>query len=833
MTTAEQRDFLFEIGTEELPPKALHHLSTALGENIERLLLAAHLQHGKITLFATPRRLAILIDNLEGKQQDQEIECRGPSVNVAFTANGHPTPALHGFAKSHNIKIEDIGRATDSKGTYVTVKKVKVGEKTQALLPEIINKALKNLPIPRQMRWGKESTTFVRPVHWILMLYGSEIVNGTVLGLVANNISYGHRFHHPNEIVITSPNQYEKLLELQGYVIASFQTRKTLIAKQTTRQVGSLGTALIDDALLEEITSITEWPIALLGYFDQRFLLLPPEVLILTLQKQQRCFPVVDKTGALQASFVAISNIDSKQPHVVLRGNENVILARLIDAEFFYKNDLNYLLDSYFDQLRHTVFQTGLGNLYDKTRRLAQLASDIAEQINADVAATKRAAELSKSDLMTTMVGEFPELQGIIGSYYAQHGKEPLAVVNALREQYLPTFAKDKLPATMEGCALSIADRIDNIVGIFSLGKAPTGAGDPFGLRRAAFAILRITLEKKLPLDIFDLVRRSLQQYLKQIDRFDDVLLKNHAVSSKEHDETLEGVANKVAHKIMDFFLERQRSWYLEIGISNNVFDAVRMCQPTVTRPMDFDQRIYAVEYFRSLDEAQTLCAAHKRVKNILADVASINPSKKVSGNGSGQGHHHNLKTAATTTAISDTIDQGLYNKSTAALEADYEKVEIEAKEMLRSLKTKLRDIQLVAKDFIKHSDQSPRKHLIKTSVKPSALFTELTLVAECESEKEQEEQEELDQTLLRENAEKNLAVELSHTTTIITSLCSEAKYQEALKEMAALKNSIDCFFNTVMVMVEDERIRHNRLLLLKQLQTLFCSVADLSYLMN
>ena len=494
--------------------------------------------------------------------------------------------------------------------------------------------------------------------------------------------------------------------------------RQQLIISKTKEAIAGLGRVLFDASVLDEVTSLVEWPIALVGHFDERFLILPPEVLVLVLQKQQRCFPVVDDKEKLVACFVAISNIESKQPDCVVTGNESVILARLTDAEFFYRNDSQYLLESYFDKLEKTVFQTGLGNLHQKTLRLAELTSYIASIINADVAASRRAAELAKSDLMTTMVGEFPELQGVIGYYYALREGLVETIANPLREQYLPAFAKDKVPDSLEGCALAIADRIDTIVGVFSLGKAPTGERDPFALRRAAFGILRIILEKKLNLDVLDLIRRSLRKYLEQVDKFDEMLIKNYEVSSKEQEKPLEEIALILVNKIVDFIFERQRSWYLEDGGSNSVFDAVRMLERPITYPLDFAKRLHAVRYFQTLEAAQVLSAAHKRVKNILASVEKL----------------------------------------------------------------------------------------------PETL--------------------QVNQKLLQEAGEIELATKVLQMQDTVMQYCAKAQYQEALQELATLKSSVDYFFNTVMVMVDNEKLRNNRLALLKQLQDLLCSVADIAYVL-
>lgn len=740
-----QRDFLLEIGTEELPPKALSQLNYALGENLKQQLAGADLTHGEIELFATPRRLAVLIKNLISKQPNKMVEQRGPHVSVAFNLDGTPTIACQRFAETNGVKIAELGRVKDARGNYVMAKKVRVGEIAQNLLPELVNKALKTLPIPRQMRWGRGVISFARPVHWIVMIYGEEIVAGTILGVAASNKTYGHRFHAPQAITITTPRQYKELLRTAGYVIANAAQRKTLITAQANSAASAIntdsfyGTVVIDEDVLDEITSITEWPVALCGNFAARFLRLPREVLLLVLQKQQRCFPIVDIHNNLTGHFIAISNIKSKRPGCVIEGNERVVLARLTDADFFYRSDIQLPLTEHFEQLQKTVFQANLGSMFDKTLRLKEIASYVANLIGADVAATVRAAELSKSDLITTMVGEFPELQGIMGYYYALHAGESQKTAMALREQYLPNFAKDVLPQTLEGAALAIADRIDNIVGIFSLGKVPTGERDPYGLRRAVFGVLRILLEKNLDIDVLDLVRRAMRQYLEQIEKFDELLVKNYESPSEEGEESLEEIAARAINKIMEFIFERQRSWYTEAGVASVVFEAVRMRKPLVTRPIDFAKRLYAVQYFLTLEEAQALSAAHKRVKNILADAA-----------------------------------------------AKGENVFVDAAKKLNTEKSE-------------------------------NVATAIML--------------ELNHKLLKEEAEKELAAKLMQVTQLVVAFCAKAKYQEALQEMATLKSSVDYFFNTAMVMVDDKKLRHNRLILLQLLQNLFYSVADIAYL--
>lgn len=712
----ETADFLLEIGTEELPPNALPELRDALSQHLIILLAKAGLPHGEVTAFATPRRVAIIVQQLAVKQSDRTVEQRGPSVTAAFDAAGKPTEACRGFAKSCNVTIDDLAQKTDEKGSWLVFNSTKKGKTSQELLPEIVAQALKKMPIPRMMRWGQGDASFVRPVHWILMLHGNEVIPATIMNIASGNKTYGHRFHHPEAITISAPDQYEDALKKQGYVIADFDKRRALIKKNVLEIATKIGTPLIEENLLDETTSLTEWPVALLGEFDQRFLKLPPEVLLLSLQKQQRCFPILDKDGKLLPYFITISNIESKQPESVIQGNENVIRARLTDAEFFYRTDMQFPLSSYLERLKKTVFQTDLGNVYDRTLRLADLAGDIANKIGADVVDTRRAAALSKADLMTTMVGEFPELQGIMGYYYASAQAESESVAKPLRELYLPRFAKDILPETLAGCALALADRFDFIVGIFSIGKAPTGEKDPFGLRRAVIGILRIIIDKKLELDLLELVEKSIGFYRKQLEKYDQIIEKNYQVPSEEQAKTIAELIDILKEKIMGFIFERLRSWYGEKNIPAHIFKAVKMHKPLITKPIDFDKRVFAVQRFHSLPEAQTLVIAHRRVNNILASAK------------------------------------------------------------------------------------------IKSGIK-------------------------FNSKLLTEGPERELAERIVATMEIIKTLRANNQYQEALTTLAKLKSSIDYFFDNVMVMDEDPKLRDNRLLLLQQLQALLSCVADISQL--
>lgn len=586
------QDFLLEIGTEELPPKQILILAQTLAHNLEQELNAHALTYDSTKSYATPRRLAVLVKNLADTQNEQTIERRGPSFKLAFTAEGKPTTAAYKFATSCNIDVTQLEQYENDKGKWVIAKIIKSGSATLILLPQLVINAIAKLSLAKTMRWGTGKIEFVRPVHWIAMLYGKTTVTATILGIVASNLTYGHRFHHPQPITLANAADYEKLLETQGYVIADFNQRKNIIRSKVIEIATLKGKALIDDALLEEVTGLVEWPEALLGEFDITFLQLPREVLITSLEQQQRCFPIVDASEKLCPYFVTISNIHSNNPQQVIAGNNRVIKARLTDAEFFYRTDLGILLDDYLNKLKTVVFQDKLGSVYDKSLRLMELSGAIATQLNLDPNATKRAAQLAKADLMSTMIGEFPELQGVMGYYYALAQHEAETVATAIKEHYLPRFAGDVLPQTDVGAILALADRIDTLVGIFGINKIPTGEKDPLGLRRAALGIIRIMLDKNLNLDLLQLLQIAQQNYA--------VALDNAAVTTQ----------------VLDFIFERLRNWYDEQHINLNTFNAVSARRPT--NLTDFDQRVKALESFRLLPAAESLSAAHKRINNLL-----------------------------------------------------------------------------------------------------------------------------------------------------------------------------------------------------------------------
>src|SRR6185437_2659762 len=513
----ERRDFLVELGTEELPPKALRGLEESFASGVRAGLDKAALEHGDIVSFATPRRLAVLVRLLAARQPDQDVKRRGPPVTAAFDANGAPTRAALAFAESCGTTVDGLQRIDEGKGTFLFFVGVKPGAAVTELLPQIVQASLDALPIPRRMHWGSSDAEFVRPVHWLLLLYRKDVVPVTLLDTGAGAFTQGHRFHAPKPIRVTTPASYERVLRERGYVLADFAARRALIrerAMQAAKELG--GDALISDALLDEVTALVEWPVPIAGRFEERFLSLPREVLISTLQDHQRYFPVEDENGKLLPWFITISNIESREPQKVRAGNERVVRPRLADAAFFWDQDRKRPLAALRDSLDAVTFHVKLGSLGDKTRRVRTLAGEIAAKERAE---TERAAELCKCDLLTAMVGEFPELQGIMGTYYALADGETPEVAVAIREHYLPRGAGDELPETHPGLAVAIADKLDTLAGIFAVGEKPTGTKDPLGLRRAAIGVLRILIETRLDLDLRHLIARALELVRVDIDR--------------------------------------------------------------------------------------------------------------------------------------------------------------------------------------------------------------------------------------------------------------------------------------------------------------------------
>ncbi|EKO3580150.1 glycine--tRNA ligase subunit beta [Vibrio metschnikovii] len=684
------KEFLIELGTEELPPKQLRTLAEAFAANFSTELAAAELTHDGIKWFATPRRLALKVANLAEKQADKVLEKRGPAVSVAFDAQGNPTKAAQGWARGNGITAEQADRLKTEQGEWLLFKQEVKGQAAKAIVVELAAKALANLPIAKPMRWGDKETQFIRPVKTLTILLGDELIDGEILGVASARTIRGHRFMGEKEFTIDSAQQYPDILEQHGKVIADYETRKATIiagAQQAAQQVG--GIAELDDDLVEEVTALVEWPVVLTAKFEEKFLNVPSEALVYTMKGDQKYFPVYDANKQLLPNFIFVTNIESKEPRHVIEGNEKVVRPRLADAEFFFNTDLKSKLIDRLPQLETAIFQQKLGTIKDKTDRITELAGYIAEQIGADVAQAKRAGLLAKCDLMTSMVFEFTDTQGVMGMHYARHDDEPEAVALAMNEQYMPRFAGDQLPTDGVSSALAMADKLDTIVGIFGIGQAPKGS-DPFALRRASLGVLRIIVEYGYKLDLVDLVAKAKSLFG---DR-----LTNQAV---EHD-------------VIEFMLGRFRAWYQDEGFSVDVIQAVLARRPT--KPADFDQRVKAVSHFRELEAAEALAAANKRVGNILAKFAGQLPA-------------------------------------------------------------------------------------------------------------------EVDLALLQEPAEKALAQDVAVMSEALEPVFASGDYQQALSQLASLREPVDAFFDNVMVMADDEALKQNRLTLLNDLRNLFLQIADISLL--
>jgi glycyl-tRNA synthetase beta chain len=688
----EFEDVLIELGTEELPPKALAKLSEAFHQGVEQGLNKAELQFEEIRPYATPRRLALVITKLQTKQPDRTVERRGPAVTAAFDDDGNPTKALQGFAGSCGVGVDDLETMKTDKGAWLVFKQEQPGAEASALLPEIIEQSLNQLPIPKRMRWGDLPGEFVRPVHWLVVLQGSTVVPMEILGVKSDQFSRGHRFHHPAPIRISSPMTYAPQMETEGHVMVDFQARKEAIEGQVIELAAKLnGKAIINPDLLDEVTGLVEWPVALAGNFDERFLELPAEALISSMEGHQKYFAVQSAAGSLLPHFITISNIASQDPAQVVAGNERVILPRLSDAAFFWDTDRKQPLAARQEQLKTIVFQNKLGTVYDKSARVATLAAEIATQIGGDAALAERAAKLAKCDLVTEMVGEFPELQGIMGRYYARLDGEDNEVAEALDEQYLPRFAGDNLPATATGQAVSLAEKLDTLTGLFGIGQPPSGVKDPFALRRAALGVLRITIEKELDLDLAALLQSAANSL-------------GDTLSEKN-----------VTEQVMSYFYDRLRGYTQDQGFKADEFEAVLAVKPS--KPLDFIQRLEAVAAFRQLEQAESLAAGNKRIGNILR------------------------------------------------------KNDAEADDL------------------------------------------------------------EVNDGLLQEAAEKALAEKVSQARSDLAPLTANADYAGVLNYLAGMRETIDRFFDDVMVMADDEAVRLNRLALLNQTRALFLGVADISCL--
>lgn len=582
-------DFLVELGTEELPPKALNKLSDAFRSGIEKGLKEAGLSHGRVQAFAAPRRLAVLIEQLDSEQPDRSINLDGPPLQAAFDAEGEPTQAALGFARKCGVDLAEIDRS----GPKLRYSRSIPGQPTAELLPGIVETSLNELPIPKRMRWAARKEEFVRPTQWLVMLLGDEVIDCTILTQRAGRETRGHRFHCPTPVRISRPTSYLEDLR-SAHVIADFAERRELIAKRVEQLASEQnGSAIVPPALLDEVTALVEWPVPLVCSFEERFLEVPQEALITTMQDNQKYFCLLDANGKLLPRFITVANIESKDPAQIVAGNEKVVRPRLTDAEFFFKQDKKQKLDSFNDRLKNVVFQAQLGTVYDKAVRVSRLAAFIAGRTEGNAQWAARAGLLSKCDLATEMVGEFPEMQGVAGYYYALNDGEPTDVALALNEQYMPRGAGAELPSTQTGSVLAVADKLDTLVGIFGIGMLPTGSKDPYALRRAALGILRILIEKQLDLDLVEAVRLSISQFGKQVK------------------------AEGLDDQVLDFIFDRLRARYEDEGVEIASYLSVRAVQPGSA--LDFDQRVQAVQAFRNLPEAEALAAANKRVSNLLS----------------------------------------------------------------------------------------------------------------------------------------------------------------------------------------------------------------------
>lgn len=597
------QDLLFEIGTEELPPKSLKHMRDSLHAAIDKLLDEHHLEHGTSHSFATPRRLAVMVEKVPSQQPERDVTRRGPALISAFDKAGNPTKSAEGFARSCGVTVAELDRLETSQGAWLVYNAREPGKPTAEILPALIEQALRMIPVARRMRWGTGDLEFVRPVHWILLLLGDKPVPCEILGLQADRYTRGHRFHHNDLITISKPSAYVEILEKTAHVMADMEHRRNSIRTQAIEAGAALGgTAIIDENLLDEVTALVEWPVAITGGFEPRFLDVPAEALISSMQDHQKFFPITGPVGKLLPNFITIANIISNNPDKVRAGNERVIRSRLEDAAFFWAQDRKRSLASRIAQLDNMTFQQQLGSLGDKQRRVTELAGYIARLLCSDVKQAQRAATLCKCDLVTSMVFEFPELQGIMGYYYALHDGEENEVAVALTEQYQPRHAGDELPASPAGQVLAIAERIDTLTGIFAIGQPPSGDKDPFALRRAALGTMRIIIERGLNLDLLDIIRQASQLLPAEVD------------------------AGNIIDDLFAFMMERLRNWYQDAGYETPVFDAVLARLPT--QPLDFDSRMRAVRAFQSLHEASSLAAANKRIRNILRKSESAIPDQ-------------------------------------------------------------------------------------------------------------------------------------------------------------------------------------------------------------
>jgi glycyl-tRNA synthetase beta chain len=687
-------DLLVEIGTEELPPKALRGLMDAFAANLGSEIDEARLEHGELHAYASPRRLAVIIEALAAGQEDRRLSQKGPPVSVAYDDDGKPLPPATAFAKKCGVDVAELGRVETEKGAWLVAETVEKGRTTAELLPALIEKALADLPIPRRMRWGDGEAEFVRPVHWIMLLHGADVIEGSVMGIPCGNTTMGHRFHSNGPIRISKPSAYLQTLEEKGHVIADFEVRRNLVQDGVERMAKQAKGHIVDgDSLYDEVAALVEWPVPVLGNFDEAFLELPREVVISTLTGHQRYFPIADDNDALLPCFVTVANLESREPDKVRDGNERVIRPRLADAAFFWDSDRRKALSTRREALRDVVYQRGLGSLYDKSSRTAEIAASVAASLGMESSAVERAAGLCKCDLLTGMVGEFPDLQGTMGRYYAISDGESDIVATAIGEHYQPRFAGDALPETDEGRVLAIADKLDTLAGIFTIGKKPSGNRDPFGLRRAALGVIRLSIECRLDLDLKALIANSLEL---------------QPAGKEDPQELAESLYTFITDRLRRYFLDR------DADLDTETFDAVMARQPASL--VDFELRLQAVQAFLDLDEAQSLASANKRIANILRQAG-----------------------ASETTDIS--------------------------------------------------------------------------------------------KTLLEEDAERALYDALVSAEVTVRPLLEKRDYTRALRELAALREPVDRFFDDVMVMADDDDVRTNRLALLGGLRALFLDVADISRL--
>jgi len=692
MSTA--KDFLVEIGTEELPPKALRVLMTAFARALEEAVDEVGLKHHKVIGYSSPRRLTVLIKKLAQQQPNRTLVQKGPPIKVAFDKDGDATAAAEAFAKKCGVSVADLGREETKKGEWLICEVTEKGKAAAELMPELVEKALAELPIPRRMRWGAGEAEFVRPVHWVVLLHGTKVIKAPIMGVMPGNKSRGHRFHCKKPVLIKEPADYLSALEENGYVMASFDNRRQVIksaVKSAAKKAG--GHAVGDDALFDEVTALVEWPVAMTGSFDEEFLALPHEVVISTLTGHQRYFPVADKSGDLLPRFITVANLESTDPDQVRDGNERVIRPRLADAAFFWDSDRRITLAARREALREVVYQRGLGSLYDKSTRTAALAEAIASSLDVDPTTVQRAAALAKCDLLSGMVGEFPELQGTMGRYYAMSDGEPQGVADAIADHYLPRFSGDALPAAVDGQMLAVADKLDTLAGVFSIGKTPSGNRDPFGLRRAALGVVRILIECSLDLNLKALI---------------DTAVAAQPKGKVEVAELSVSLYTFISERLRRYFLDRDES------LATETFDAVLARRPGSL--VDFERRLSAVQTFIKLEPAASLAAANKRIANIL---------KKA----------------------------------------------------------------------------------------------------------EQNDEVAVKEKLLVDPAEQALWSALGAARASVTPLLEAREYTTALTTLAGLRETVDRFFDDVMVMAEDKATRNNRLALLTEVRALFLDVADISRL--